>query len=368
MTIVNSSVQLAGEGIVSRRGAGGPFSIWRVVISRLAELARELPSIARGLSTLWAPFRRQVFIIFGINTVIALWETTLTLATAWQINALQSDLSYFEVVGIITLTMVAFYLLHEIVFPLIREFYILKHFRVDFPQHIAMQCIRWSTARGVDTLPPHKTPVLQAGCPAAYTLTEMLLRDPQFAIRGLFLMAWFWVTDPFLMLLGTVGMVVDILVVLHMDARIYGPYGWLRQSEFTLWGSVFRVLDDESAPGRTSRENRALIDKCDGAWGELKKATVHVGCMQLRYQELIRNPISLMVRWGTMLIIGWWVSTGEIKVGDFLMYVGLIGRASDPFNIFYAFQQEVMQTREPLYQLGKLCGIDFGIAPPEHAA
>src|SRR4051794_24488827 len=82
--------------------------IWFIVFSRLLELAREFPKIVRGLSELWPPFRRQMRNIFFMNAAIAGWETTLTVAVAWQLNALAAKWSYLEVVGVITFTVVAF--------------------------------------------------------------------------------------------------------------------------------------------------------------------------------------------------------------------------------------------------------------------
>jgi hypothetical protein len=345
----------------------GP-TVWLIVLTRLAELLREFPKIVRGLSKLWPPFIRRMIAIFLMNTGIAAWETTLTVAAAVQLNALAAKWSYLEIVGIITVTVVAFQGLHEAVFPYIRERYILKNFRVDFPMHVAMVSIRHSKDQGVVNLPTNKkTPLVQAGCPAAYTLTEMLLRDPAFAVRGIILMTFFWITNPFLMTIGTIGMVLDLIVVLYMDAKIYELNERRQRSENELWGHVIHTLDAETASSRSPAVTEVLIERCEHAWRDFKDVTVQLGMKKLFLNEAVRNPISLAIRWGTMLIIGWSVSKGDIEVGSFLMYVGLIGNAGAPFHIVYAFQKQIMDTRPALRQLGTLCGIDFGITPPKYA-
>jgi ABC-type multidrug transport system fused ATPase/permease subunit len=210
--------------------------------------------------------------------------------------------------------------------------------------------------------------LLQAGCPAAYTLTEMILRDPAFAIRGIILMGVFWFTDPFLMAIGTLGMVLDFVVVLYMDARVYELNERRQQTDNALWGNIIHTLDAESASDRPVKRTEKLIERCEDAWRDFKDATVQLGMKKLALNEGIRNPISLAIRWGTMLIIAWSVSRGDIQVGSFLLYVGLIGNAGAPFQIVYAFQQQIMDTRPALRRLGELSGIDFGITPPKYAA
>jgi ABC-type multidrug transport system fused ATPase/permease subunit len=344
-------------------------SVWRIVLTRLAELLCEFPRIVRGLTKLWSPFVRRMVAIFLMNAGIAAWETTLTVAAAVQLNALAQKWSYLEIVGVITVTVIAFQGLHEAVFPYIRERYILKNFRVDFPMHVAMLSIRRNGGQGVVSLPANKkTPLVQAGCPAAYTLTEMLLRDPAFAVRGIILMVFFWITNPFLMTIGTIGMVLDLIVVLYMDAKIYDLNERRQRSENELWGHVIHTLDAEAAPSRHPAVTEKLIERCEQAWRDFKDVTVQLGMQKLFLNEAVRNPISLAIRWGTMLIIGWSVSKGDIEVGSFLMYVGLIGNAGAPFHIVYAFQKQIMDTRPALRQLGTLCGIDFGIMPPKYAA
>ena len=369
LLFAESPLKLAEQPSSQRADIQRPPTVWRIVLTRLAELLREFPRIVRGLSKLWPPFIRRMVAIFLMNAGIAAWETTLTIAAAVQLNALAAKWSYLEIVGIITVTVVAVQGLHEAVFPYIRERYILKNFRVDFPMHVAMVSIRHSKDQGVVNLPTNKrTPLVQAGCPAAYTLTEMLLRDPAFAVRGIILMAFFWITNPFLMTIGTIGMVLDLIVVLYMDARIYELNERRQRTENELWGHVIHTLDAETASSRSPAATENLVDKCEQAWRDFKDVTVQLGMKKLFLNEAVRNPISLAIRWGTMLIIGWSVSKGDIEVGSFLMYVGLIGNAGAPFHIIYAFQKQIMDTRPALRQLGTLCGIDFGITPPKYAA
>ena len=105
-------------------------------------------------------------------------------------------------------------------FPYIRERYILKNFRVDFPMHVAMVSIRHSKDQARVTAHQQEDAVGAGRLPGSLLrLPRCCLRDPAFAIRGIILMAFFWITNPFLMTIGTIGMVLDLIVVLYMDAQ-----------------------------------------------------------------------------------------------------------------------------------------------------
>ena len=65
-----------------------------------------------------------------------------------------------------------------------------------------------------------------------------------------------------------------------------------------------------------------------------------------------------------MLLVGWWVHTGDVSIGDYILFTSLAGRANDPLWVFLGIQQQIMTTREAIRRLGLLCGVDFGIERP----
>ena len=150
--------------------------------------------------------------------------------------------------------------------------------------------------------------------------------------------------------------------------RIYELNERRQRSENELWGHVIHTLDAETASSRSPAVTEGLIDRCEQAWRDFKDVTVQLGMKKLFLNEAVRNPISLAIRWGTMLIIGWSVSQGRHRGGQFSHVCRADRQCRRAVPHLYAFQKQIMDTRPALRQLGTLCGIDFGITPPKYAA
>jgi ABC-type bacteriocin/lantibiotic exporter with double-glycine peptidase domain len=211
-----------------------------------------------------------------------------------------------------------------------------------------------------------KAPIAQEGRLAAYQLTEMLLRDPAFALRGVVVLGILLFKSPILVGILLIGMVADLVVTMLMDARLSAPYAMLREHQFRLRGLEYQFLDgNRSDPAEASgAEPAAPMSVYEREWDAYIQATRFVELRRLVYQLPIREGISTVIRVGVMLMVGWWVHTGEVSLGDYILFTSLAGRANDPLFVFLGFQQQIMTTRESLRRLGLLCGINFGIARP----
>jgi ABC-type multidrug transport system fused ATPase/permease subunit len=211
-----------------------------------------------------------------------------------------------------------------------------------------------------------KAPIAQEGRLAAYQLTEMLLRDPAFAVRGVVVLGILLFKSPFLVGILLIGMVADLVVTMLMDARLSQPYAALREHQFRLRGIEYQVLDGNRSDAKDggSAEREARISAYEREWNAYIDATRFVEVRRLIYQLPIREGVSTVIRVCVMLIVGWWVHTGEVSIGDYILFTSLAGRANDPLFVFLGFQQQIMTTRESLRRLGLLCGIDFRIRRP----
>jgi ABC-type multidrug transport system fused ATPase/permease subunit len=160
-----------------------------------------------------------------------------------------------------------------------------------------------------------------------------------------------------------IGMVADLIVTMLMDARLTGPYAMLREHQFRLRGLEYQLLDG----GCRADDGEGGASAYESEWDAYIHATRFVELRRLVYQLPIREGISTVIRIGVMLMVGWWVHTGEVSIGDYILFTSLAGRANDPLVVFLGFQQQIMTTRESLRRLGLLCGIHFGIERPSLA-
>jgi ABC-type multidrug transport system fused ATPase/permease subunit len=99
-------------------------------------------------------------------------------------------------------------------------------------------------------------------------------------------------------------------------------------------------------------------------WDAYIQSTRFVEMRRLVYQLPVREGISTVVRIAVMLMVGWWVHTGEVSIGDYILFTSLASRGNDPLQVFLGIQQQVMTTRESLRRLGLLCGVNFGLERP----
>jgi ABC-type multidrug transport system fused ATPase/permease subunit len=336
------------------------------VLRRSAEWVNEAPGLARGLWDLARPLKWNFAVVLGFNLVIAIWETIQPFILAWGVDSFAAEVPYLDIVAIIVFPVLAIGLPHGIVLPLARDLYSAWFVKPRYEKLVGLLCFRrgQTTARATSAeLDGKKAPIAQEGRLVAYQLTEMLLRDPAFAVRGVTVLVILFFKSPILVGVLLVGMLADLFVTMLMDARLFVPYAVLREHQFRLRGIEYELLD--AAPYNSGNpEHRARAAVYEREWDAYVRATQFVETRRLIYQLPIREGISTVIRVAVMLLVGWWVHCGQVSIGDYILFTSLAGRANDPLWVFLGIQQQIMTTRESLRRLGLLCGIDFGIERP----
>jgi ABC-type multidrug transport system fused ATPase/permease subunit len=338
------------------------------VFRRSGEWVHEAPGLVRGLAELAWPLRWNLAIILGFNIVIAVWETVQPFILAWGVDTFEARVPYLQIVAIIVFPVLAIGLPHGILLPLGRDLYAAWFVKPRYEKRVGLLCFerdqspaRITTAEVIGK----KAPIAQEGRMAAYQLTEMLLRDPAFAVRGLVVLGILLMKSPILVGVLFVGMIADLWITMLMDARLFTPYAILREHQFRVRGLEYQFLDAEPYDPKRSRDEReARASAYEQEWDAYVRATRFVETRRLVYQLPIREGVSTLVRVAVMLLVGWWVHVGDISIGDYILFTSLAGRANDPLWVFLGFQGQIMATRESLRRLGLICGIDFGIARP----
>jgi ABC-type multidrug transport system fused ATPase/permease subunit len=336
------------------------------VLERSIEWVHEAPAMGRGLWELARPLRWNFAVIFSLNVVISVWETVQPFILAWGIDSFAERVPYLDIVAVIVFPALAIGLPHGIVLPLARDLYAAWFVKPRYEKLVGLLCFERRHAAAWATPPElsgKKAPIAQEGRLAAYQLTEMLLRDPAFALRGITVLVILFFKSPILVGVLLVGMFADLVITVLMDARLSQPYAVLREHQFRLRGLEYQLLDaDPGEPG--SAEDLARSATYEQEWDAYVRATQFVETRRLIYQLPIREGISTTMRIAVMLLVGWWVHIGDVSIGDYVLITSLAGRATDPLWVFLGIQQQIMTTRESLRRLGLLCGIDFGIRPP----
>jgi ABC-type multidrug transport system fused ATPase/permease subunit len=334
------------------------------LLRRSADWVNEAPGLARGLWELAEPFKWHFAVVFGFNLVIAVWETIQPFILAWGVDSFAAKVPYLDIIAITVFPVLAIGLPHGIVLPLARDLYAAWFVKPRYEKRLGLLCFeRGRSARRATTgeIDGKKAPIAQEGRLVAYQLTEMLLRDPAFAIRGITVLAILAFKSPILVGILLVGMVADLVITLLMDARLFLPYAMMREHQFRIRGLEFELLD---ADPRRPIERSAQTADCEREWDAYVRAAQYAETRRLIYQLPIREGISTVIRVGVMLLVGWWVHVGDISIGDYILFTSLGGRANDPLWVFLGIQQQIMTTRESLRRLGLLCGISFGIERP----
>jgi ABC-type multidrug transport system fused ATPase/permease subunit len=334
------------------------------LIRRSASWGHEASGLARGLAELAWPLRWHLAVVFGFNIIIAIWETVQPFILAWGVDSFEARVPYLDVAAVIVLPVLAISLPQGIVLPFVRDLYAAWFVKPHYEKRVGMLCLERNRSQATRSdLDGKKAPIAQDGRLAAYQLTEMLLRDPAFAIRGLVVLGILLFRSPLLVGILVIGMVADLIVTMLMDARLTGPYAMLREHQFRLRGLEYQLLDG----GCRADDGEGGASAYESEWDAYIHATRFVELRRLVYQLPIREGISTVIRIGVMLMVGWWVHTGEVSIGDYILFTSLAGRANDPLVVFLGFQQQIMTTRESLRRLGLLCGIHFGIERPSLA-
>jgi len=337
------------------------------VFRRSAEWVNEAPGLARGLSELAWPLKWNFAVVFGFNVVIAIWETVQPFILAWGVDSFAARVPYLDIVAIIVFPVLAIGLPHGIMLPLARDLYAAWFVKPRYEKRVGLLCFQRghsATRATMAELDGKKAPIAQEGRLVAYQLTEMLLRDPAFAIRGVTVLIILLFKSPILVGVLVVGMLADLFITMLMDARLFMPYAMLREHQFRLRGLEYQLLDTDPRDRVSSAEREARSSAYEREWDAYVRATQYVETRRLIYQLPVREGISTIIRVAVMLLVGWWVHVGEISIGDYILFTSLAGRANDPLWVFLGIQQQIMTTRESLRRLGLLCGVDFGIERP----
>lgn len=339
-----------------------PFSSQRV-LSRFVEWIREMPGIIRGLYALAHPLRRQLCVIFLFNVAIAIWETAQPLIVKMSIDELSPASTYLKAFLVITIPMIVLAVPHGIVLPFFRDLYMAWHFRPLFEKHVGMLCLDTTPENGIypEELNGKRAPIAQEGRTAALGLTEILLRDPAFAIRGIAVLGGLLLASPILALIVMLGMLADLFVTVLMDERLFRPYALQREFQFRVRSIEYKAFDEAADPAEKQRLRKA----CEAEWDNYIEATRNAEKWRLIYQMPVRETISLISRATGMLLVAWWVLHGTASIGDYYFITQLASRANDPLFVILGIQQNVMTTRESLRRLGMLCNIDFSIVRPK---
>jgi ABC-type multidrug transport system fused ATPase/permease subunit len=337
------------------------------VLRRSAEWVNEAPGLARGLWELALPLKWHFAVVFGFNALIAIWETVQPFILAWGVDTFAERVPYLQIAAIIVFPVLAIGLPHGIVLPLARDLYAAWFVKPRYEMRVGMLCFERGRRAGPGAtieLDGKKAPIAQEGRLAAYQLTEMLLRDPAFAVRGVTVLGILLFKSPVLVTVLLVGMLADLFITMLMDARLFVPYAVLREHQFRLRGLEYRFLDSRPGDGGDAAEEEAGTTAYEREWNAYVRATQFCETRRLIYQLPVREGISTLIRIAVMLLVGWWVHVGDVSIGDYILFTSLAGRANDPLWVFLGIQQQIMTTRESLRRLGLLCGVDFGIERP----
>jgi len=230
------------------------------LIRRSAAWANEASGLTRGLCELAWPLRWYFAAIFGFNLGIAIWETVQPFILAWGVDTFEARVPYLEVAAVIVLPVLAISLPQGILLPFARDLYAAWFVKPQYEKRVGMLCLEQNRSRtSWSELSGKKAPIAQDGRLAAYQLTEMLLRDPAFAARGVVVLGILLFKSPLLVGILVVGMVADLVVTMLMDARLSTPYAVLREHQFRLRGLEYQLLDGGS--GERDGESESTYER-----------------------------------------------------------------------------------------------------------
>jgi ABC-type multidrug transport system fused ATPase/permease subunit len=337
------------------------------VFERCREWMIEFPGLVRGLYALAQPFRWHLAALLGFNACIAAWETIQPMILAWGVDTFAAKAPFIEMVTIIVYPILVIAIPHGVILPMFRDMYELWFIKPQFEKHVSLLCLRRNHAGELSAHPEvhgRRAPVAQEGRTVAYSMIQMLVRDPAFAVRGLVVFIIIsWMSPPLLALL-LFGIIADLMITLVMDARLFRPYALQQEHEFRVRGLEFKLLDGASPAASDAAQKYAEYRDCSQAWDSYVGATRFAEMRRMIFQTPIRETVSQLVRVGCMVLVAWWVHTDQVTVGEYIFFVQLAGRANDPLYVFLGFQSKFMTTREAIRRLGLLTGIDFGLAKP----
>jgi hypothetical protein len=331
----------------------------------------EMPGIVRGLIILGWPFKWHMASVFAINFAIAVWETSVAFVTAEAVMALGPESlkqPFFVIAMGIAFPILVYKLSSEILIPLMRDLYANKCLWPKMERALILRGIPAGDARREHLeLRGNTAPVSQGGRLAAYGLLGSLLRDPAYILRGLGVLVYlYFCVSPWLVLLLVGGMIVDLCITLRMDAHCTPLYTDQKDRQLKVNALEYQLHEPLSSK-RTSEERwqekvgRNRITKESLAYAE---ATWNAEFWRILYQG-VRAIISNAVQIGIMVLVAYWVWSGEFTLAAFLIFIQYSTRACEPLTTFLMLQSSIMSNRELLRRLGLLTNVDFGIKAPK---
>lgn len=334
----------------------------RRVIRQLVEAVKELPGILRGLSVVAKPFRKQLLVVAIFNMFIASWSLLQPLLLTWSIDTFVEGAPYIEIVAIIIYPFLMITLPHGIVLPFFRDWYTMWYLRPQFMRDVSLRSVlkdREDRSRWIGKA--DRGPSLQEGRDAAYQVIEFSVREPFHIIKGFIIGTGLCFSiSPVLMGLVALGICIDIFIMIKMRARLVLPISQMQDLEYSVKGYENQILDRKE--GDTPVSYQEYSKEWDDYLISIRKAELP----RMIYQTVWRGGASQLIRISILLLVGWWVHTGQISIGHYFYLTTLAMIANDPFEIFLNFMWKLVTLREQLRRFGILCGIDLGLLPPTY--
>jgi ABC-type multidrug transport system fused ATPase/permease subunit len=323
-------------------------------------------------------------VIAFANLAIITWETAQPLIVAWCVYQMAARAPYLIIATAIVYPMITIQFPYGVLLPFFREVYTVRYFRPQLQKHLSRLCLEGNKRLEDLFLPGEsrdKGPTVQMARDVLTPLVDSLLRDPLFIARGIILFLWLLWMSPSLGSLLAAGMMLDIWITLLMEARLNPLYRQLRTAELRVKGIENELFDlrrqsdvylEISLPVWASewdyhrtrecaeaRERARLETLWNSSWDEYIEVTAKVETRRLIFQSPLREGASWAMRLGMMLLVGWWVHTGDATLPEYLVLTSLVSRANDPMYVIFNWQQQLMQYREVLRRLEILTGKRF---------
>ncbi len=341
----------------SKRGPAEAESLFRQTLTTF----KELPGIFRGLKKPAQVFWRQLVIISLLNASIAAWGFAQPWVLELNIDTLlRKNAVYSEVVWTITLSFVFVTLVNTVVLPFIRNFYTTLYLRPNFKRSISLRCLRHQRSLSPASRKEFGKggPILQEGRDAAFEMVEFFTREPFQIAKGFGTLLYLFFISPLLTLVVGVAVCVDWFVTAKMKHRTEVLQSQMQSYEFEIKAMENKMLDEHGLTAQTLQAYRA-------SWHTYTRLIRQAERPRLIYSTFWRGVPARLINIGTMLLLAWWVHTGQITMGQYTAYLAYVAVANDPFEIFLNFIWDMVPMREKLRRFGLLAGIDFKLAPPK---
>lgn len=355
--------------------ATGKSSSTIAAFKQSAVWMREMPGIVRGLLRLYRPFRWHMAAIFAMNLVIASWETCLALVVVATLTAMSPEALtgpfFFIVIGL-AYPVFVFNGPTEVILPYLRDLYATKYFKSQVEKELILRGVPSDDTRRMQGHLPelrgNTAPTAREGRSAAYGIVDMLMRDTAYALRGIGVLVFLYLTNPILVMLLFCSMLVDLWITLRMDMRCTPLYQVQKDRNLAMHGFEFKAHEPHVDDLRLNADERwqrkitrnSLVKACDVNIDAFKPAEFS----RIHWQYL-RSAVSKTFHVAIVVLIAYWVYTGQMSLAQFLIFTSVCTRACEPLTVFLSLQNAIMTNRELLRRLGLVTGVDFGVKPPK---